>query len=404
MKLKYIYRELVFFIVLILGVLALYGYKSGFYEKFRKNIATKNSSPATKNISKTVGFTLIPLVGAQKISLINMSGSEVHSWKIDAARARLKPNGNILVVHGSKWGIKNEPWKSLRPTIKEYDWSGKVVFEYTANDIIHHDIQILENGNLIFPKREIVPSKDKLKINDLNRRKLNIRSDSVIELNPKSKEIVWEWKAHKHIDLNFCGRRPCTTFTGDALANKKMSDWSHINTTQIVPENKHYDNGDVRFKPGNIIVLPRNFWMVFVVDKESKKTVWEYEGDYKGGLSGGHEAQMIPKGMPGAGNILIFDNGRIKHKGESFVLEVNPITKEVVWIYENGKKFFSNSAGSMQRLKNGNTLISEDLNGFVFEVTPKKNIVWKYKTKYRIARAKRYTKDFSAKFNNLDLY
>ena len=40
--------------------------------------------------------------------------------------------------------------------------------------------------------------------------------------------------------------------------------------------------------------------------------------------------------------------------------------------------FFSKSRGSVQRLPNGNTLITESDKGYVFEVTPKKEIVWRF--------------------------
>lgn len=402
-KIKRQIKEFLFFAIILVAICSLFAYQKGYFDNLNKTFKSFQVVAENKVIDSTDGFTLVPIVGTEKISLINMSGVEVHSWNIDAARVRLKKNGNILVIHGSKWGINNEPWRTLRKTLREYDWNGNVVWEYTADDIIHHDVQILENENLLFPVRKILKTSDKIKINDTFRKGLKIRSDTIYELN-KNKEVVWKWDAHNWIDINFCGQRPCVSSLGKENSKQKLSDWSHLNTTAIIPQNIHYDNGDKRFKPGNIIVLPRNFWMIYVVDKESKQTVWEYSGDYEGGLSGGHEAQMIKKGYPGEGNILVFDNGRLKHKGRSFILEINPLTKEVVWVYENGKKFFSNSAGSVQRLKNGNTLISEDLAGRVFEVTKDKKIVWKFKTNHRIARAKRYSANYTEKFNKLKLY
>jgi hypothetical protein len=51
-----------------------------------------------------------------------------------------------------------------------------------------------------------------------------------------------------------------------------------------------------------------------------------------------HEAEMIEKGLPGAGNIILFDNGLFTrhraHTGQSFIVELDPITQEIVWIYE----------------------------------------------------------------------
>ena len=50
------------------------------------------------------GVTIIPQSGNEKIDLIDKNGALVHQWSFDAARARLLPNCNLLVVHGSKWG------------------------------------------------------------------------------------------------------------------------------------------------------------------------------------------------------------------------------------------------------------------------------------------------------------
>jgi uncharacterized repeat protein (TIGR02543 family) len=78
----------------------------------------------------------------------------------------------------------------------------------------------------------------------------------------------------------------------------------------------------------------------------------------------------------------------------SRVLEINPVTKQVVWEFKqprlsedldgdgkilgNEKLFFSNLMSSAQRLPNGNTLVTEADPGRVFEVTPSGNVVWEY--------------------------
>ena len=45
---------------------------------------------------------------------------------------------------------------------------------------------------------------------------------------------------------------------------------------------------------------------------------------------------------------------------------------------ENGEDFFSRTRGSIQRLPNGNTLITESDRGYVFEVTPEGETVWRF--------------------------
>jgi len=151
-----------------------------------------------------------------------------------------------------------------------------------------------------------------------------------------------------------------------------------MNTISPIPENKWYDAGDKRFKPGNILINPRNIDTLYIVDKETKKIVWEWTHNYKGGLSHCHETEMIEKGLPGEGNIILFDNSLFPrhrtHCGQTFIIEFNPITKEIVWKYETegyaNIKFFSKTMGTQKRLPNGNTFIAEDNTGRLFQVKP----------------------------------
>jgi len=95
-----------------------------------------------------------------------------------------------------------------------------------------------------------------------------------------------------------------------------------------------------------------------------------------------HRLQDIPEGLPGAGNILVFDNGGLAgyplvSRFYSRVLEFNPITLDLVWKYE-APDFFSYYISGAQRLPNGNTLIDEGSVGRIFEVTPAGEKVWEY--------------------------
>jgi len=64
-------------------------------------------------------------------------------------------------------------------------------------------------------------------------------------------------------------------------------------------------------------------------------------------------------------------------------LEVSP-SKEVVWSYGT-LKLAGNEEGHLsspeysERLKNGNTLITDSRNARIIEVSPDKKIVWEYK-------------------------
>ena len=62
----------------------------------------------------------------------------------------------------------------------------------------------------------------------------------------------------------------------------------------------------------------------------------------------------------------------------SRVLEINPVTLELVWSYADPGLYSSNISGA-QRLPNGNTLITEGARGRLLEVTKEGRMVWEYK-------------------------
>lgn len=110
-----------------------------------------------------------------------------------------------------------------------------------------------------------------------------------------------------------------------------------------------------------------------------------------------HDAQWIPEGSPGAGNITVFNNGTGR-RGEPYssVVEIvppigadgryaidkgkafGPVTP--VWEYVAPKKsdFFSSHISGAERLPNGNTLICNGEQGRFFEVARDGAVVWEY--------------------------
>ena len=147
--------------------------------------------------------------------------------------------------------------------------------------------------------------------------------------------------------------------------------------------------------------MPRNFWTALIVDRQTGKVVWRYKGGDDDPLIRGHEPMMIEKGLPGAGNILLFDNGVGKMRRYSIAREIIPPTKKLAWSYSDPSGFYSKAAGRVQRLRNGNTLISEDRSGRVFEVNPEKEVVWEFQVDgHETSRASRYDPGFcSSKYS-----
>jgi hypothetical protein len=196
----------------------------------------------------------------------------------------------------------------------------------------------------------------------------------------------------------------------------EMGDWMHINSASTLGPNRWYDAGDQRFHPDNIIWDGRMTNIIAITDKASGKIVWQIGPDYDrtsalrklGWIIGQHHAHMIPKGLPGEGHILVFDNGGFAGYGApnpgsptghnnalrdySRVIEFDPVTLDIIWQYtffeagylnKMGRyNFYSPLISSAQRLPNGNTFITEGSGGRMIEVTPDHELIWEYISPY----------------------
>ena len=339
------------------------------------------------------GFTLYPISGPEEIWLLNMRGAVVHRWRgIDVDRARLLSNCNLLALHGSKNRLKTPPWDKLIHRVSEYDWNGELVWSYTSKYHIHHEVRRLGSGNTLLMLKVPLPEQVRAGVSDSLRRKHEIVADVIQEVSSAG-EVVWEWKSWEHLDVNDCGAQGCIGVADTPLSRrqkKDIGDWTHFNALQVIPENDHFDAGDQRFRPGNLMVMSRGLWSILIIDRKSGEVVWRYRGDYKGGMVRGHEAHIIPRPLPGHGNVLVLDNGFDDRRPESYILEIEPRTKTLRWVYDVGSEFYTRARGSVQRLPNGNTLISEDRSGRVFEVNSKNDIVWEYRGNLLVLRPARY--------------
>jgi hypothetical protein len=104
---------------------------------------------------------------------------------------------------------------------------------------------------------------------------------------------------------------------------------------------------------------------------------------------GQHDVQWIGKGLPGAGHVLVFNNGSSATHKSSTVDEIAlPASEadlraslaskaEIVWTYTDPGISSGHISGA-QRLANGNTLICVGETGRVVEVTKDGEVAWDY--------------------------
>jgi hypothetical protein len=220
-----------------------------------------------------------------------------------------------------------------------------------------------------------------------------LEDDRLIEVDAAGK-LTWQWRAADHIDeLGF--DEPARKAIA-RLGTRDGYDWLHLNSARYLGPNRWHEAGDARFHPDNVMVSSRSASLVAIIARDGT-VVWRLGPDSSaspvGQIVGQHDAHLIPPGLPGAGNLLLFDNGgasglgdpspispqgnAIYQRATSRVLEIDPVSLELVWSY-TAPTFFSTNISGAQRLANGNTLVTEGAPGRVFEVTAGKAIVWEY--------------------------
>ncbi len=125
-------------------------------------------------------------------------------------------------------------------------------------------------------------------------------------------------------------------------------------------------------------------------------------------MYGQHDCQWIDEGLPGAGNLLIFNNGTGRPGGNySSADEVIPPINSIgtydlavslpygpaaaTWSgnHPNPTSFFSSTTSGCQRQPNGNTLLVEGDRGFFIEINSGGALVWSWQSPFPTQGQKR---------------
>ena len=347
--------------------------------------------------------------------LVDMNGAEVKLWKgLHGFPNKILPGGYVMGHTGER---PNAFSMQDQTDLVQVDFDGKIVWKFDRWEYIedpgeepqwmarqHHDYQ--RQGN---PVGYYVPGMDPLvdrgntwvlchkNVFKKEISEKRLLDDVIIEVTWEG-DVVWEWSCSDHFEeldfseeaRNILARNPNMVSSGGG-----MGDWMHINCMSLLGPNKWYDAGDQRFHPDNIIWDSRESNILAIISKKTGEIVWKVGPDYNaskalkklGWIIGQHHAHMIPRGLPGEGNILVYDNGGwagygapnpgsltgIKNalRDYSRVLEFDPVTLEIVWQHTpkeagllhptDSNRYYSPFISSAQRLPNGNTLITEGL-------------------------------------------
>lgn len=343
--------------------------------------------------------------------------------------------------------------------IQKFDWSGELIwdFEYKHDtQFPHHDVTALPNGNVLViawdkktPEEAKAAGRSPKAAGDRP-----MLPDCLLEIKQTGKtsgEVVWEWHAWDHliqdldkdvanfgelsehpelIDINFGEDIVAPMLAQQGGADRlrgigyiggggqgpgpggrggMSADWMHTNAVAYNPE------------LDQIVLSIHGFSEVWIIDHG---TTTEEAASHTGGRRGKggdllyrwgnprayrcgintdqrlfsqHSAHWIPNGLPGAGNLLVFNNGNRRPDGNYSTVDelVLPLQSDGTYAHETGspygpekaewsyaapnkQEFFSMLISGAQRLPNGDTLICSGITGTVFEVSADDEVVWKY--------------------------
>lgn len=365
--------------------------------------------------------TFIIFTGADGVTrLIDLNGKVINEWHYPGVPPRiLDPaltggqRGNV----GLQLSDSSDPRGGIyaNGTVGQLGWDGKKMWEWGTQAVggaahQNHDWQLLPNRNwlILVTESRTVPALSTVAIGD----------QGLVEVNPAG-EVVWKWSSGDHV-LEMGFSKLGLKLLRDTIARDPSDPWGFLemNSATTLGPNKWYDNDpkvNAVFHPDNIIVSFRKANVVAIIEKTTGHIVWRlgpYFDEQSGAqhqrilrhnvprpldqISGQHNPHFIPKDHPGAGNILLFDcQGGAGYPPASLgiyagsrVVEINPTTKEIVWQYtaeDSGLPvwtFFSSFVSNAQRLPNGNTLITEGMQGRLFQVTPNGKVAWEYVSPY----------------------
>jgi hypothetical protein len=217
-----------------------------------------------------------------------------------------------------------------------------------------------------------------------------------------TKDAVKKAEAEKLKTLGYVG-------SPQQRSQRVNPDWTHVNSVDYNPA------------LDQIVISVHEFSEIWVIDHSTTTAEaaghtggragrggdllyrWGNPRAYRAGtkadqtLFAQHNAQWIPRGLPGEGHLLVFNNGGQRPDGnyssvDELVLPVDGQGRyameagrafgpnKPVWSYSAPKKsdFYAFFISGAHRLPNGNTMICSGPNGTLFEVTPDKEVVWKY--------------------------
>lgn len=324
--------------------------------------------------SMSPGLTLMSIAMASTAQLVDEKGALVHEWKHPGhqwSHVTLLADGDIVTVGADGpappgGGVADERRFALRT-----NWTGEV--RWKRHMPARFDIGPAPGGNLV------VLTFTQQNDNEVHA-EVDMRDDRIALLGPdgealESLSILQAIRANSSVF-------PLLTVKPAKIDGRVVVDLFHANSVEWIDRPALAAKAPL-YSPDHVLVCFRHQNRVAIFNWKQRRVVWAW-GDRQ--LDGPHDAQVLDDG-----SIVVFDNGLVR--GWSRIVEVDPLSGEISWEYQRPRKtdFYSRSRGGVQRLPNGNYLITNSDHGEVFEVTRGGRPVWQYLTPLTNSRGQRYT-------------
>jgi len=363
------------------------------------------------------GLTLFAPFSSFDTYLIDNCGEYYKKWESDSRLAA----SVYLAEDGSLYRTARQPGNfaagGIGGKIEQYSWEGELIWEFIYADEdnhMHHDIEILPNGNILAIAWERKTSEEAaLKGKNGPGLPEGLWPDQIIEIQktgPQEGEIVWSWHVWDHLIQNTSPQLE------DFGIPEDHPERININFQSVESDWIHLNGIDYNAELDQIIVSSRHLSEIWVIDHSTttEEAASSTGGRYgKGGdllyrwgnpmaygrgsnldqiLFGPHDIRWIEEDLPEANKLSIFNNGEDRSSVSIINSDVNPdgsynlnfdepyLPATPDWTFDGGDEYFfySRSISGTQILPNGNMLITDGEAGNLLEIDREGNPHWIY--------------------------
>ncbi|MCC7231949.1 MAG: aryl-sulfate sulfotransferase [Bacteroidia bacterium] len=285
------------------------------------------------------GYPNFPL-GTQRSMILDSKGEVVYYRdliQVFSGDFQIMENGNMSYCGNHKFYIMDSTF-TIIDSIKPRNG---ILFDV-------HELRVLPNGHyLLFGTEDIHRNLSgyHMFLGNNSPGAVNgvIRAGVVEELD-SAKNVVYEWRAIDHYNFEDVDE----FFLNDTT----LADWTHYNAIELDTD-------------GNLLISSRHFNEITKISRTDSSIIWRWGGKNNQftfindsiGFLGQHDIRRLPNG-----HFTLWDNGRNDPfhpaAAKEYILDENAMTATLVWSYTEDDTVNSNSQGNVQRLPNGNTLIS----------------------------------------------